>query len=254
MTFLGDSHGDLGWTLRAMRASRRHGARLMVQAGDFGIDWPGPEKLRYGDRVQVEAERLGMVLAFVRGNHDCTDSLDSVRPRKGESFTRIREDIWHFDGGVIEWEGWRIGGLGGATSHPEDRAWRLEEEHKRRKPRRLWWPGESVSREATATLAMQDPVDIFVSHDAPLVDGIDLPSRSDEAEYQAEALLDRQLITRTRAKILKPGGLSFCGHWHQRLSAADELGRVEVLGRDSDRDGALVAVNLDTMVITPLRV
>lgn len=237
-----------------MRASKKHGARLLVSVGDFAIDWPGMGKLRYGDRCQEELERLGMVVAFVRGNHDSTDAIDSVRPRKGESFTRIREDILHFSGGVIEWDGLRIGGLGGATSHPLDRAWRLEDERKRRKPRTLWWPGEAVSREDAATLSMQAPVDIFVSHDAPLVDGLELPSRSDDAEYQAEALLDRQLITRTRAKVLKPGGLSFCGHWHQRLSAADELGRVEVLGRDGDRDGALVAVNLDTMVITPLRV
>lgn len=76
--FLGDTHGELGWALSAMRKAREAGARLLVQVGDFGVDWPGREKMRYGDKVQREAEKLGLTIAFVRGNHDCIPALDRV--------------------------------------------------------------------------------------------------------------------------------------------------------------------------------
>lgn len=246
--FLGDTHGKLGFTLSAMRTAREAGARLMVQVGDFGADWPGKKKLHYGDRVQKEASRLGLILAFTRGNHDCTDSI--APPAPGEPFTRIRENIWHLDGAVLEWEGARIGFLGGATS--SDSEWRLEDERRRRRPRSLWWPGEQVSREAAATLSMESPVDVFVSHDAPLAGSfLGLPQRSSDPDYLREAQLDREIITRTRAKVLKPGGFSFCGHWHERISTQDELGPLEMLGRDGDRHGALVILDPGTGILSP---
>lgn len=193
-----------------------------------------------------------MTIALTRGNHDCVPAL-AIPKRKGESFARIREDIYHLDGRVLEWEGLRLGFLGGATS--VDTAWRLAEEMKHRKPQSLWWPGEQVSREAAMMLSMQAPVDIFVSHDAPLSGAfLDLPSRSDDVEYQREARLDRELIKLTRAKILKPGGISFCGHWHRRLSTEDDLGRLEMLGRDGDRTEALVVLVVNTGALSPVEV
>lgn len=251
---LGDTHGDLGWTLAAMHSAREAGARLLLQCGDWAIDWPGKNKRQYGDKLQREAEKLGMTIAFTRGNHDCVPSL-AIPKRKGESFSRIRDDIFHLDGDVLEWNGSRIGFLGGATSHPDDFAWRMEEEQKHQKNQSLWWPGEQVSREAAMTLSMQEPVDIFISHDAPLVGAfLELPRRSDDVDYRREAQLDRELITRTRAKILKPGGISFCGHWHQRLSTEDDLGRIEMLGRDGDRTGALVVLDTRSGVLSPVEV
>lgn len=125
----------LRWVLsRLMRLPRKLGVWLSVQLGDFGIDWPGKNKLHYGDRIQREASKISLTVAYTSGNHDCTD-IAALAP--GRTFTRIREDILHFDGAFLEWEGSiRIAFLGGTTSG--DKEWRREEERKKRRPQSLW--------------------------------------------------------------------------------------------------------------------
>lgn len=243
--FLGDVHGDLGWTLSAHKSAIAAEASLLIQVGDFAVEWPGEHKHKMASKLERYAERSGVPIAFVRGNHDCVDSLFPL-PVEPEGYARLREHILYIpDGSRFEWDGVSIGGLGGATSR--DIAWRLEEEAGRKgKKRTLYWPQETISRRAMNRLITDGKLDVLVTHEAPVLKGDALPAAlMPTLKQQANASLDRYLVS--LADVGTGPRLLVHGHWHRRHSSHSLHGtQVEGLGREGDRLGALIVWDSET--------
>ncbi|GAA3704275.1 hypothetical protein GCM10023081_45720 [Arthrobacter ginkgonis] len=248
---LGDTHGDLGWTNGSIRAAAAAGARLLLQVGDLGFGWPGPGRVRDWLKLDAWAGRCGVEMVWIRGNHD-------VAPVPGEpdgrGLLRQGEYIFHLpDGHRFTVDGVTVGGLGGATSW--DREWRREEEWRKRKPRTLWWPEEPVQEAAAERLAAGGPVDLLLTHEVPTGVVVPYPHRETEAEpfegYSQQVDRDRGLVARARAAVRPRTHVA--GHHHIRATLpVPDGGVVEVLGRDGDREGALVLIDTTTWTVEPL--
>lgn len=242
--FAGDWHGDLGWGIASLKSAVETGASLLVQVGDLGADWPGLHKTRFGDRLSLAAERAGIPIAFVRGNHDNTGVLFPL-PVEPEGYAKLREHIWYIpDGGRFEHEGIAIGGLGGATSSDRVRR-RLEEAKGRGKPRTIYWPEEVVDRHAAIRLALAGPLDVLVTHempDGPWVADYN-PREGDDASYDRDARMDREIVAIARDRTHPR--LHVFGHWHRRRSImtdSNHVGRylLEGLGMNGNREGSMI--------------
>lgn len=100
-------------------------------------------------------------------------------------------------------------------------------------------------------------VDVLVTHEAPFMPGSDLPDeygRMPSPEQQESAERDRTLVSQTFVGT-QPQFLVH-GHWHQRhtwVSADGEM-RVEGLGRDGDRMGAMVVWDSETGTLEGIEV
>lgn len=242
----GDWHGDLGWAIMAVRSAAREGANKIIHVGDFGLDWPGPKRARYEDRLNRCLLEFGITLIVSGGNHDNWDTIQKLSV-SSDGLATFRSNIRVLPrGGRTMVNGLTIGGLGGAFS--------VDQAHRREG--KDWWRHEEPNKGEAEKLIVGGPVDILITHDAPsgvpLLSDFRLPSDISRRADQTRLLL-RQVVD-----VLKPPHL-FCGHWHQRitheLKHPDGTGtRVDVLNREYYRreNSVLARPGKELLQIEPL--
>lgn len=123
----------------AIKVAARGGAQAIVQLGDFGYwehERPG---VTYLDKVEAHAARHGLVVVFLRGNHDNEPLLGARYAPAASGFVPVRPHVWWApDGMRFTWSGVSFVVAGGAYS--VDRDQRIEGVD--------WWASEELSRVA----------------------------------------------------------------------------------------------------------
>jgi predicted phosphodiesterase len=246
LAVVGDWHGDLGFSLQAVKSAAREGVKTLVSVGDVSLDFPGPQRGRYEQRLNRALVEHGVTLVVSPGNHDNLSRID---------LEDVQEDgliIWRSHikvlpkGGRTVIEGLRIGGLGGALS--VDKKWRVEG--------KTWWPDEEPTLEQAEKLMAGGDLDVLVCHDVPMgvpVRGsFDLPADLVEEANRTRMLL-REVVDRTGVPNV------FAGHWHQRLISEiagpdGRVTRVDVLNKEGSQagNGVLVWPGTSPLRIEPL--
>jgi len=152
--FIGDTHGDLTFTLRAIRSLSLRGVPAVVVAGDFGFVW-GRDRAGL-NALSAAATELKVWLMFVDGNHEDFDALYAF-PVGDDGIRWVAPRIGHLPrGSRFSIQGLRFAVMGGANS--------IDRWHRREGV--SWWSGEQISDDDLERLG-SEPVDVLISHDAP---------------------------------------------------------------------------------------
>lgn len=215
----GDWHGNARAAAIALDAAVAVGAPVIVQLGDFGL-WPGYEGARYLTELNTLASDLGVLIAWVDGNHEDFTQL-AATPVSEDGLQWQDSHIAHVPRGARwTWHGIRFAALGGATSL--DRA--------RRKLGTSWWIEESVNDNDLAVLAAGGDCDVLLTHDCPA--GVDIPGighrdiaaavRSGWPLAELERAWDHRDRMLEAVRSVRPTHL-WHGHYHLRYSAAATL-------------------------------
>jgi hypothetical protein len=230
----GDWHGDLGWAITAIRSAARDGVTTILHVGDFGLDWPGPKRGRFENRVNKYLVEFGITLIVSGGNHDNWETLGKL-PIEADGLASVRSHIKVLPrGGRATMDGLVIGALGGAFS--------VDYEH--RTEGKDWWSNEEPTREEAENLIAGGSLDILITHDAPA--GVPLKGDFELRPELAERAERTRLLLRQVVDCLAVPNV-FCGHWHQRriheLAHPDGRStRVDVLNMENSRLGNGVLV------------
>jgi predicted phosphodiesterase len=202
----GDWHGDLSIARAVVRTLKNEDVHLLLHVGDLAVRWPGPKKGRFEKRLDQLLDEADIEFLFIDGNHDNHRELRELGPHPDGTRRLSKRMSYMPRGTVIERQGIRMGGLGGAYS--VDRRWRTEGKD-------LWADLEEPKPAEAERLLASAPVDVLLTHDAPAgfrgLDGLALPP-----DVMSAAQETRELLQRT-VEVLKPA-LLFSGHWHQRRS------------------------------------
>lgn len=230
--FAGDIHGSpshLDWVMREAHAQR---ADLVVPVGDFGF-WPHLNSgQRYLTRAHKLADRYGIPIWWVPGNHENWDTIDDL------------VDAYGLDAPIPTWTKYvakerrglvcllgrpSIVELGAARAVALGGAWSVDWQY--REPGYSWWPQEVLTAEHLDALEALDPlgggrVDLLIAHEAP--DGPTLSYKDEVAVSIEQREIVAAAMDRLRPKLV------VSGHHHTRLTWWDEASgaRVEVLNRD----------------------
>jgi len=263
----GDIHGDLPFLARVADRAVDEGCSTILQLGDLGALWPGSDAfLPAIDELLVESgiDRL----VFVDGNHEgfvtrvlfrgvdggtAAGGLAAARRRSEETvegFRSLSERVqWIPRGTRWEWNGVRLGAIGGAFSVD----WR------RRTPGENWWPDHENVADADVERLGAGPLDVLVTHDVPLGVPMDAISTfplspSDESNCALTRERLREAVEATQPSLV------LHGHWHWKYGAdldwPDSDGRarrtrVEGFGANLDRDVDWATAVLDLSDGTP---
>jgi Calcineurin-like phosphoesterase len=238
--FAGDSHGNTSYVSSICKFAEAAGIQTIYQLGDFGIWDHIPSGEYYLDTLNSSAEKRGVEWLFVAGNHENYDSLEEYeREAKAKQypeyvnngFIQIRDNItWVGRANVWYDQGVLFGALGGAVSI----------DRYSRKQGVSWWPQEYTNlndlQAFTELVYAHGPLDVMISHDAPLT----LPS-------WPGFIKDDPLSNANRA-IMHEAGLAaaptnwFHGHYHKELVYGLEAPRaydpdhlVRIYGLDCDQ-------------------
>lgn len=158
IAFMGDTHGNLPYTHKALRYAARNDADLVVSVGDFGY-WDD----NYAKNVGEEAGRLELQVFFVDGNHENHEVLNSL-PVREDGFRVLHDNVAHIPRGTVwTWDGVRFLGLGGA--HSVDRL--------RRREGFDWFAEETITYGQAFEASQFRDIDVMVTHDAP--DRVEIP-------------------------------------------------------------------------------
>ncbi len=214
--FAGDIHGDekhLFWLFdHAVQNEVDH----IISAGDFGY-WP---HLKWGkhylEKVNTFAEATGIPLYWVDGNHENHDWLDALREALGDENpipTTTEWVKWIPRGCRFTLNGYTFMGYGGAYSVDwEDR-----------QLGHSWWKQELINPYHLDNLS-DDPVDVLITHEAPLGKEISYKDDIPVSVAQREFVLDIQNKVVPRLHV--------CGHHHVRETWTSNETEVHVLGRN----------------------
>lgn len=159
----GDIHGNVDLQkLNDFTDRRLTRDDILLVAGDFGAPWQHPESKLDRSTLRFH-EKQPYTTVFIDGNHENFHALETypIVNFHGARCHRIRPHVFHMmRGEVLNAEGHRIWGMGGAVS--VDRKWRTENVS--------WWPQEVPSlsewRHAEEMLIAARP-NMIVTHDAP---------------------------------------------------------------------------------------
>lgn len=261
--FLGDSHGNTPFAIKAIAEAHRNGCDFVIQLGDFGV-WSGVGGVRFLDGVQEALDLADINLIFTDGNHENFDILYGISV-DDDGFRRVRPRIWHAPRGHV----WELGGknflaMGGAHSidGPGGPMWWKRRYGQgrgpldypmRREPGELsyeaghdlggWWPEEMITEdevaEAIENVVNAKPIDIMIGHDCP--EGVDIPGIDGYGLGNLNRKRLRQVFDAARPSLY------LGGHYHQRYMDELEGAKVEILAADvNDADQALL-VELDDL-------
>lgn len=230
----GDWHGDAQWARLAFSSAARKNASTLLHVGDFPLDWPGRGRGRFEDRLNRFLAANGQTLIVSPGNHDCIERIDRLNI-EGDGLITWRSNIKVLPkGGRTVIGGLTVAGLGGAYS--VDREFRTEGKD-------LFSDEEPTAAQAEQLIA-GGPVDILITHDAPLgvpvESGFDLPPDIVERADRTRILL-RDVVERLQPRHV------FCGHWHQRVTheirhPGGVVSRVDLLDMQGSKEGNGVLV------------
>ena len=200
---LGDTHGDRGFTLSAIRWASENDVDRIVQVGDFGF-WPrtnnGKHFLHDVGKLSVE---LHVPFFWIDGNHEDHLYLEGLRvgPRDHNGFIHYgKYPVTYIDrGSRWEWGGVWFGAFGGAFSI--DRRHRIEDSGQ------YGWFANEVPDETK--IEALGKVDVLLTHDSPIIPPAmyGLQFKADETSALCQRAVYRALVS-TEAKLL------IHGHWH----------------------------------------
>lgn len=232
----GDWHGNETWARKAINKAAKAGAKVIVQNGDFGIWLNSRDKLGFVSLCQNEAERLGIYIIFLDGNHEDFPLLYSHEADE-DGLRRLAPRVWHLPRGYMwEWSGQTFMAFGGATS--VDRPWRIpgydwfEEEEVR--PEHVdsaiqrW---ENAGRPKIHTLYTHETFSEVEVPSSRKIDGVSMAE-----QYRARETRDQ--LSRLVATVRPSRNVH--GHWHinytttARIESGPFYVLVEGLGRDGD--------------------
>jgi predicted phosphodiesterase len=228
---IGDTHGNAPWIETVLLTAQRLGITTAIQLGDFGI-WPGESGSVFVDQVQQAAERTGVAIYAMTGNHDDQVQIGEFEEdRDVDGFVTLGPNLrWIPRGQRWTWEGITFGALGGAFS--VDHRWRTNGVD--------WWAGAEEVRPDDVDRLGVEPLDVLLTHDAP--QGAHPPDRYeipiiDASQSQISRGYLRQAVVSTGPQLV------IHGHWHVRQTRELHIGnldravRVEGLASDQEHDG-----------------
>ena len=154
---LGDTHGNLSFTLEALATFKTLGVSCVIQLGDFGFVWPESKSGRNLDRLSKFLGERQMCFYFLDGNHEAFDRLHRY-PLAADGTRVVRGDIRQLPRGyrTTLGDGRSVAVLGGAGS--VDRSYR--------EPGRSYWTEEGITETDLTDLGTVH-ADVFFSHEAP---------------------------------------------------------------------------------------
>lgn len=206
----GDTHGSYRHVRRFVREHGLGAGDLLVCLGDTGFNYFDDER---DERVRDKADRMGVPLLCIRGNHDRNPaSMSGYQAESWRGGGVYRHERWPNllfarDGSVFDLEGRSAVAIGGAYS--VDKAYRLAKGF-------AWFSDEQLSiaekRAVEKALACRDwRVDVVLSHTCPasfvpqeaLHESVDQSTVDTAMEDWLQTLADRLEYTRW-----------YCGHFH----------------------------------------
>lgn len=239
---LGDTHAHDRAIVEAYFRADELGLDRIFQVGDFGY-WPkrAPrfEDSNYLQAVNRLGARYGIPCYWLPGNHEDWLSYEELfdGPIDNEGFAvhgwmRAAPRVHRW-----EWDGVKFGSIGGAFSI--DRSSRKEG----------WsWFHQETPRWVDLVTLGTNPLDVFLSHDAPLnvateIFGLKpIDFRPDEIEeaYRSQAIISQAMVN-VRPRI------TFHGHWHARTFYKHEGMKVQGLDQASGQTLDKSSAILDTI-------
>jgi Calcineurin-like phosphoesterase superfamily domain len=231
---IGDTHGNLWFTIAMLDAFRGRGVDLVVILGDFGFLWlpekDGTEEL---DQLNARVEQNGQTLLFVDGNHEDHGAL-ATYPIADDGIRWLTPAIGHLPRGyrAILKDGSVIAALGGANS--------IDVEH--RVINESWWTEEGITDDDLAALG-DTHVDVLLAHDAPRfvpsLDDLLIVNRTRWSEFGVfYAEMGRRKFQQGFMQV-KPS-IQFSGHYH---FAVDEV--VEYADGDNQFSTRVIILDCD---------
>lgn len=157
--FVGDIHGNLEHIIWEICSRYQITDADIFFCGDFGVGFGKKEgwDVLYS-AIEPKLKRARIKLWAMRGNHDDPDFFDGLHNYPLLVF--LQDHI------PVEINGWTIYPIGGAQSI--DMNLRIPENLKYIKygsKKRVWWPGERITKKYTG---LPSKIDIVISHDSPL--------------------------------------------------------------------------------------
>lgn len=253
IAFLGDTHGNTPFALKAISEADNRNCKIIMQLGDFGIWDHTPGGIKFLDMIDDALEDRDMTLIFCDGNHENFDSLLAL-PVSDDGFRRVRKNILHAPRGHI-WElyGVTFMAMGGAHSIDGPRgAWpqsrgpgydRMYGEFNLG----AWWPQETIKVEEAydakeAALAYRESgneIDVLIAHDCPA--GVSIPGITGYPAGDMNRELLADVCDAAEAKYI------FCGHYHRRYTGEYRKAKVEIMASDVDNAEQMLIVSADTL-------
>jgi hypothetical protein len=211
---IGDTHGNLGFTIGMLDAFRECDVNLVVILGDFGFLWrPDLEGTKNLDQLDAHLEQNGQTLLFVDGNHEDHAAL-ALYPIADDGIRWLTPAIGHLPRGYRSMlaDGSVIAALGGANS--------IDVEH--RVINESWWTEEGITDDDLVALG-SDRVDVLLAHDAPkfvpALDDLIFGNRKRFSQFGVfYAEMGRRKFHQGFMQV-KPA-IQFSGHYH---FAVDEI-------------------------------
>lgn len=235
IAFAGDWHANADWALQCVKEARFNQATVIVHTGDFGYDYMS----NFVINLEGELAKAGILLMFVRGNHDDPEFLDGLEANT-EGFKPLTDHIWYIPQATTwTWAAVKFLGLGGA--HSVDRP--------RRREGVSWWARETISTVDMYKALWQRKVDVMITHDCPAgvtIPGLHGPSRWDLRELALSQRHRERLHEVVRGVEPK---LLIHGHYHVRYQA--DLGGCTVIGLDCD--GSTLNNNMIFMTLADIK-
>jgi len=254
---VGDTHGNAGWLRRYIfPVAMTLQADAVVVLGDFGAWEHTKEGVVFMDRVNEIAQRAGIALYWLHGNHDKhSHTIKAYKPNQ-RGFLVCRSHVFYIpQGHTWTWGGVTFRSFGGAYS--VDKAWRIhrEQELYQRGLRQagyrkqatghtsiapstagtLWFPEEEMTDAQMTELLAGDSErkDIVLSHDKPY------SSKPDWNRKDITGRIPNQMRLERALRVHKPrfwlhGHL----HYHYRYDIHGEDFRTAVIGLVPDDDAA----------------
>lgn len=226
---VGDTHGDVGCVVHALRLAADLNINTVVQLGDFGFTHVGKrDSLANLSSHLVDSDQQ---LWWVDGNHEDFDNLGRLgaTPDDAEP-TEIAPNIHYLPRGYVwVWGGVRFMSFGGAVS--VDKLDRTEGFS--------WWPQEEITQAQVDRTVGIGEVDVLLTHDAP-----DCPSRllgvlngnrsmfermygfDEWAKLEAESRQNRLKVN----EVIANTSPSVVVHGHYHCSYVDSMANIEIHG------------------------
>lgn len=230
--FLGDCHGDRGFTRGAIRWAAENDVNCIVQVGDLGF-WPRVNNgTRFLHDVGKQSAESGVPFYWLDGNHEDHKVLAKVaaRLKPGEFAVPYGKYPLHYlpRGTTWEWGGVRFGAFGGAFSI--DRHRRIEDSGTYG-----WFANEVPDRSKIEDLGH---VDVLLTHDSPIVP----PCMYSTGGFKRDEMSSASQLAVYDALVASRASLLVHGHWHvneQYLAAGATVQALDMNGSSLYHAGAV---------------
>tara|TARA_R110000772_G_scaffold17946_3_gene49868 strand:- start:29391 stop:30137 length:747 start_codon:yes stop_codon:yes gene_type:complete len=212
MIFLGDTHGNNSHIMYMIKTNKKIQNQQIIHVGDFGVGFNKPnQEIKNLQHLNKFLKERNVILHVFRGNHD-----DPAYFSGSHIYSNLK---LHKDYTVLEIEGKRILGIGGAVSIDRTSRWEYENS---------WWSLEKFFLDVEKLEEVRD-IDILVTHTTPsemlpIVDGLNFPPIVMRFANVDMGLLDDLVFERNQLSemleiLLKNNKITnhFYGHFHRHL-------------------------------------